>query len=98
MALNYTVHIYAQPVFGNLPHGPSVPPQDGQVLALNTNSDAITGPCELVMVPDEKVRLDVKQTTGALDPATSPLVLLANLERRFSVGPGIWYVKATAFA
>lgn len=89
------------PIYGNLPAAPTVPGSATEKqagLALDTNSSAITGPCEICVVSDAKARIDFAATTGALAPATSGLTLQANVERYFTLKPGTWFLKATAWS
>lgn len=99
MALDYSLHAPLTASTGRSPSLPGLPHSGGKKgLALGTNSDAITGPCEICITPEEKVRLDVQLQTNAaaLDPANSPLVLAAGSPSWFHIGAGTWLLKAAA--
>lgn len=97
MALDYSLHTVLAATAGRSPSLPSLPPIGGQKsLALNTNSDAITGPVEICLTPEEKVRLDVKAASADLSPVASPLVIPAGVTSWFHLPAGSWYLKAVA--
>jgi hypothetical protein len=97
MAVDYSLHTPLTATVGRSPSLPSLPHTGGQKgLALGSSSVGITGPCEVCICPEEKVRLDVKAAAADLDPANSPLVLPANLPTWFHLGVGTWYLKASA--
>lgn len=99
MALDYSLHAPLTASTGRSPSLPGLPHSGGKKgLALGANSDAITGPCEICITPEEKVRLDMRlqADAGALDPANSPLVLVAGSPSWFHVSAGIWLLKASA--
>jgi hypothetical protein len=97
MALSYSVHPSLYSSNHRSPSLPSIHYSAGEgALALGAASVGITGPCEICLVPEEKVRLDVRAAINMLDPASSPLVLPANLPTWFHLDGGTWYLKASA--
>lgn len=50
------------------------------------------------MIPDEAVKLDIRAAVDAelLDPAASPLKLLAGQDCWFHVEPGSWKIQVSA--
>ena len=99
MALDYSLH---PTLFSSEKRSPSLPqlPHTGgqKSLALGANSAAIAGPCEICLVPEEKVRLDIRKTAdvGALAPADSPLILPAGSPSWFYLAEGSWTLKVAA--
>ncbi|MFC3442538.1 hypothetical protein ACFOKF_15290 [Sphingobium rhizovicinum] len=101
MAIDYSIHAALASTLGGgrSRFAPILPHSGGKKgLALNTNSDPITGPCEICITPEEKVRLDIKVqvSAGTLDPAASPLVLPAGSPSWFHITTGTWIIKAAA--
>lgn len=101
MALDYAVLALGNPVQGQLPAAPALPPLAGQkALAENTDSAVIVvdRPAMLVLVATAKVRLDVQPSTGALDPGNSPVVLPADQRVMFTLPAGSYKLKTLAYA
>lgn len=99
MAVDYSLHTPLVATVGRSPSLPSLPHRGGRKgLPLGSNSDPITGPCEICITPEEKVRLDMRlqASAGALDPAGSPLVLAAGAPSWFHIGAGTYILKAVA--
>ncbi|MBV2147874.1 hypothetical protein KRZ98_06165 [Sphingobium sp. AS12] len=99
MALDYSLHKALRDAIGRSPSLPSLPAIGGQqALALGTTSDEIIGPCELCLVPGEKVRLDIRTAdqAGSLNPAGSFIVLPAATPSWFHIDAGSWKIKAAA--
>lgn len=100
MPLDYSIHELGTPVMGQLPPAPHMPVLGGQqALAENTDSAAIAaaGPVALMMVASAKLRLDVQPTGTALDPASSPVVLLAGERAVFALRRGSWKLRTTLY-
>lgn len=68
----------------------------GERLALNTDSAVITGPCEVIITPDETVWLDCQRVGTALAPANSALKLVAGQPRAFRLLSGTFKLKGIA--
>lgn len=98
MALRYTVHNPAALRNGSPDSVATLPHVAGQSLAMDAPSATIVGPCELRLLPEEEIKLDVKALADAasLDSANSTLVLLIDVAERFSLGAGSWKIQATA--
>lgn len=100
MATDYAIYALGQTVAGNLQPAPVVPRLGGQAsLADDTASAAltVTVPAVVAVVAAARSRIDFRATTGALDPATSPEVLEANIVRYFALPIGTTYLKVTAY-
>lgn len=96
--INYTIHTHAlaRPGIAKAPVPVLTAPPTGQKLALDTASAAIPGPCELRILPDEDVWLDVRGASGDLNTAASPLKLLAGQVAWFELGIGTFYIRGSA--
>lgn len=72
----------------------------GERLALDSESVNINGPCELHIIADEDVWIDIGKVsaddTVSLDPATSPMKLVAGMAYWFSIAAGKWRIEGTA--
>lgn len=67
------------------------------VLAASTDSPVITGPCQLVLTPDEGQRLVLqKGNAPGADPSLTGMKLVANSTRYFALGAGNWYLRWVA--
>jgi hypothetical protein len=100
MPVDYAIHPLGNPVQGNHPPAPSLPLLGGQSgLADNTNSNVILLATDAVIsiVATAKLRLDVQNTVAALNPAASPLVLIADQPRLFALPRGTYYLKTLAY-
>lgn len=100
MPLDYSFHELGTAVMGQLPPAPHLPVLGGQVaLAENTDSAAIVaaGPVALMLVATAKLRLDVQLTGTALDPANSPVVLLAGERAVFALRRGSYKLRTTLY-
>lgn len=99
MALDYSLHKALRDAIGRSPSLPSLPAIGGQqTLALGTASAAIAGPCEICLVPGEKVRLDIRlaDQEGDLNPVASSIVLPAATPSWFHIDAGSWKIKVAA--
>lgn len=64
------------------------------VLAASTDSAAIVGPCQLVLIPDEGQRVVLtKGAAAGADPAVTGMKLVAGGARAFDLGAGNWFVR-----
>ncbi len=101
MPLDYSLHELGTPVMGQLPPAAVVPVLPGGQLALaeNTDSAAIvaTAPVALMLVATVKLRIDIQPSGTTLDPAISPLVLLAGERVVFALRRGSWKLRTTLY-
>lgn len=64
------------------------------VLAASTDSAAIAGPCQLVLIADEGQRVVLtKGAAAGADPAATGMKLVAGGARAFDLGAGNWFVR-----
>lgn len=99
MALNYSVFNPRRSQNGSMVPAHNGPPVDSKALATSTDSAAIPGPCELVLLPDEDQRVKItKGSAPGSDPAATDMKLIAKVARSFDLGPGTWYVRWVAAA
>lgn len=99
MALDYSLHPTWSTPTKRTPSLPALPAIGGeQALALGATSATIVGPCEICLVPGEKVRLDIRPLSDVanLNGATAFLVLPAGSPTWFYVPAGSWKMKAAA--
>lgn len=103
MPTDISLHPMGSPIHGNLPPAPSVPVLEGQVaLAEATNSEVLNVPATgaiLCLVATAKLRVDIEldANAGALDAATSSLVLGANERVMFSLRQGNYILKTAIY-
>lgn len=94
MTINYTLHHLT------IRHGcllpPALPIRGVGTLALDTASAEIKGPCWIRITCDERVMLDAKETTAALDTATAQYRCFAGNSIDIPVESGSVYLKGTA--
>lgn len=102
MAINYTIH--PESAMGNNANqsrpAPMLQRHGGERLALGSASANINGPCELHLVADEDVWIDIGKVDAednvTLDAAASPMKLVAGMPYWFSVGAGKWRIEGAA--
>lgn len=108
MPSDIALHPMGNPLSGNHPPAPPLPLLGGQTsLAENTNSGDIVVPLTggvLVIQSSVKVRMDIVKrgddgsTFPALAPATSPIVLMPDAPRLFSLPGGTYRLKTLVYA
>lgn len=96
MSIDITVHHRSDRDTGIPAAVPALPIVTGQRgLAAGVASNVINGPCDICVVSDADTYLAMSTApdlTGG-NPATSPIRLLANSERWFSLPSGSHYLK-----
>ncbi|WP_066667323.1 MULTISPECIES: hypothetical protein [unclassified Sphingomonas] len=96
--INYTVHAHALARTGIAKA--AVPlmrvPPAGERLGLGVASAVISGPCEIRVLPDEDIYFDVRNVAADLNPAASPMKLLAGTENWFELPQGPHYIQGSA--
>lgn len=67
------------------------------VLASDTNSGAIAGPCLLLLTADEGQRVIVKKgSVPAATPLATGMKLVTNVPMAFDLGAGNWFLRWVA--
>lgn len=103
MPVDISIHALGNPIQGNHPPAPQLPVLGGQAgLAEDTNSNDIVIPSPggvVYLTATAKVRMDLRLAldAAALAPAASGTVLAANLPQMFSLRPGTWKLRTTAY-
>lgn len=101
MSVDIAIHPLSAPLInGQLAPAPVLQAGGQKSLAVDTNSNAIQGPCIIYLTSTTKKRLDIRRANdiGALDPANSGIVLPAELPMPFTLTSGSWILKTTAWA
>lgn len=102
MPLDYAIHPMGNPIAGNHPPAPPLPILGGQAsLADNTESADIVVPnggAVLVCTNSvTKVRLDIQRSPTAPNAAASPVVLIADQARLFSLPGGTYRLRTLVY-
>lgn len=99
MTIDIALCQFGTPYQGNLPPALVLPHGGGDKnLALNAVSSLYQGPCVLAIVSTTKIRIDAKQTAGALDPDASPVVAPSEQQVFVALPPGKWYLKGNTWS
>ncbi len=100
MPLDYAIHAIGNKVQGDLPPAPQAVRLGGQkALAEDVTSGliAVDRPAVLICVASAKLRIDIQRSDGVLDPANSPMVLLADERVFYALPIGSYQLRTTAF-
>ncbi len=103
MPTDISIHALGTPLQGNSPPAPEWPRLAGQASLADDTLSAlfdITVPSVAILVSTAKVRVDCTPLAdvGAIDPSTSPDVLLAELPVYRFLSPGSYHFKTLAYA
>ena len=104
MPADIVLHALGNPVHGNHPPAPSIPPLAQQVsLAENTNSNVFTVPdmgAVMCLTATTKLRVDIVTVANlaSINPAGSANVLPMDIPRLFYLPKGQYQVRTTIYA